>query len=524
MNPPLEAALDQANLPGFVFINFSESDRDPKNKLSLINTHCSTISHRQRRNNRPQNTSTVPGTLLWTHAAGVKRKLFESYGTSLLEIADEDPHQRDEHNGAYPQRHVTHSELKVGKKWLHIQPRTAVQSPRTNAFSLLPIEAKGHIPMAYEFFFHVFAPRITRSSTCCQPNSTWGLVSGFQAFVQVLLQDAMLFEQIMALALVMRSFDDIVTKRDTTPSLYHSKRSLKQLRQRLQSDVEADSTSDAVVMTIIGLATMTFLIRGSYDTVSVYLQALQSIVEVRGGYEKLGWNGTLALKVRGLGIWLTAARRRPGPRTVVPVYPEHPFKPALCQKLSKLPAGFRDLALGGRFSIQFIDLVEEVTALSRSEVHDKGSAGAIVFAILGDYCWPKSNDEIANTPKIMPLERVLAFTLLAYCHCLGGHSVPSVEINLRAHIRSFPRNRDFYVLGEQEEDALDWAALMLRATTESTGDAWTWAAQILYTTTMISEHRQKLLEKAFFPIPKSVSSEPKTVTSASLGTTARHVK
>ena len=378
--------------------------------------------------------------------------------------------------------------------------------------------------MAYEFFSHVFAPRITRSSTCCQPNSKWGLISGFQTFVQVLLQDAMLFEQIMALALVMRSFDDIVTRRDPTPSLYHSKRSLKQLRQRLQSDVETDSTSDAVVMTIISLATMTFLIRGSYDTVSVYLEALQRIVAVRGGYEKLGWNGTLALKVKGLGIWLAAVRRRPKPRTVVPVYPGYPFKPTLGQKISKLPVGFRELALGGRFSIQFIDLLEEATVLSRSEFRDKGSAGAIVFAILGDYCWPKSNDEMVNTPKIKPLERVLVFALLAYCHCLGGHSVPSVEVNLRAHIRSFPRNRDFYVLGEPEENALDWAALILRATTESTSDAWTWAAQMLYTTTMISEHRQMLLEKAFFPIPRPVSGEPEIRVLASLETTVTYIK
>lgn len=479
--------------------------------MSLINKHCSNIAVRQRHNTRTTNASAFPRKHRQKQAVGIERRPPRSHGRLLLDTTDGEPHSQEEHLETHRQRHVKDSERGHGTIWPHWRPNTGVQSPQTNAFNMLPIEAKGHIPMAYEFFFQKFAPRISRSSTCCQPNSTWGLISGFQAFIQVLLQDAMLFEQIMALALLMRSFDDIDTTRDTSPSLYHSKGPLKQLRQRLESGIDSDSTSDAVVMTIVGLATMTFLIRGSLDTVNIYLQALQRIVAVRGGYDKLGWNGTLALKVRGLGIWLAAAQRRSGPKSVIPAYPKHPFNPALCHKISRLPIGFHELALRGRCSLQFIDLVEEVTALSRSQVPDRGSAGAIVFAILGDYCWPTSNNATVKSLMASPLERVLTFTLLAYCHCLGGHSVPSVEVNLQAHIRTFPRNRDFYVLDKSEENALDWASLMLRATTESTSGAWTWAAQILYATTITTETKQRLLEEIFFKIPHATHGKPGTL-------------
>jgi hypothetical protein len=59
------------------------------------------------------------------------------------------------------------------------------ESPRMGDLAALPIENKGQVSHAYEFFRNVYVPT----------NSTY---RGFKTYCQVVLQDAMLFEQMMA--------------------------------------------------------------------------------------------------------------------------------------------------------------------------------------------------------------------------------------------------------------------------------------------------------------------------------------
>ena len=74
--------------------------------------------------------------------------------------------------------------------------------------------------------------------------------------------------------------------------LYHLNRSLVRLRDRLQTD-----TSDALVMTIIVLA-KTFLTCGEYKAAGIHIKALKRVVVLRGGYDKLGWDGFVGLKAQ----------------------------------------------------------------------------------------------------------------------------------------------------------------------------------------------------------------------------------
>jgi hypothetical protein len=59
------------------------------------------------------------------------------------------------------------------------------QSPQTKVFSSIPVENKGDVSHAYEFFKNVYVPTNSASP-------------GFKTYCQVVLQDAMLFEQMMA--------------------------------------------------------------------------------------------------------------------------------------------------------------------------------------------------------------------------------------------------------------------------------------------------------------------------------------
>lgn len=59
------------------------------------------------------------------------------------------------------------------------------ECPQIGGFSSLPVENKGQVSQAYEFFKNVYVPTNSASP-------------GFKTYYQVVLQDAMLFEQMMA--------------------------------------------------------------------------------------------------------------------------------------------------------------------------------------------------------------------------------------------------------------------------------------------------------------------------------------
>lgn len=76
-----------------------------------------------------------------------------------------------------------------------------------------------------------------------------------------------------------------------------------------------------------------------------------------------------------------------------------------------------------------------------------------------------------------------------------------VVATLQNNVKSLPNDREAYMIGAPEQDALDWAALMLRTTVEEGSDAWKWAGHIL-AGQVISEDRRQRLEKAFFRAPR----------------------
>jgi hypothetical protein len=79
---------------------------------------------------------------------------------------------------------------------------------------------------------------------------------------------------------------------------------------------------------------------------------------------------------------------------------------------------------------------------------------------------------------------------------------------IHANVRSLPANRDVYVSGQPEEDALEWAACMLRATTERGSDAWIWADRMLESGDgLIADDRRIRLEMAFFEIPRRLVTD-----------------
>jgi hypothetical protein len=306
----------------------------------------------------------------------------------------------------------------------------------------------------------------------------------------------MLFEQMTAYILVMQHMNKSPELRMSRPSLYHSNRSVMRLRQRLQSVDTDERTSDAVVMTILFLIAF-YVTCGDFEPWSLHMKALRRITVVRGGLDKLGWEGFLATKVAQVeAAWSTFETRKIVDTHVESglVYPEHPFEPSLCSQISKFSTGFRELALQQRFCVQFIRTLEEV--LRRMEDADNAPSAVAIASVM---------DCVICKPELTTLERVLAIAVLSCCVFRARKREgipPSVEMSMQLHARSFPPGRELYYGNTPQENALDWAALALRSTIGKGTTAWTWANRRITTgNASLLEAERCELEQKFLNIP-----------------------
>lgn len=271
------------------FINCNNDAPDRRYNLSLINAHCSAVSHRNRRIHAK--TRAKVWKVGFVKQTAGKNKSHVAPERSLLIPEDSAKHRAHFQELEHVGHHYIACTLKQSR--LDVQSATHFGSPATDFFSRLPIKNHGQVQTAYEFFVHAYAPLITKSFAS-QPNGE-SLSSGFKTYMQVLLQDEMVFEQMMACSLTIQSADEDFRIHMVPQILYHSNRSVRHLRERLQSDSEG--SSPAVLMTIITLAT-TYIWCGEHDSVDAHVRALQHIVALRGGYSNLGWGGLIESRAK----------------------------------------------------------------------------------------------------------------------------------------------------------------------------------------------------------------------------------
>jgi hypothetical protein len=98
------------------------------------------------------------------------------------------------------------------------------EEPGPLPFSSIPIDSTSHITGAFKFFKHGYLPVVLKLQLS-------SLNASFRTCCQVILQDAMVFEQMMAYFLVLRNMNPPPNERLTASTLYHSNRSVSLLRQ-----------------------------------------------------------------------------------------------------------------------------------------------------------------------------------------------------------------------------------------------------------------------------------------------------
>jgi hypothetical protein len=174
------------------------------------------------------------------------------------------------------------------------------------------------------------------------------------------------------------------------------------------------------------------------------------------------------------------------------LYPEHPFPPHLCQKITRLSVRFQELALSKKLSIQFIDFLHLTVLSAQGSCEETGALSTTA-------------DEVLGISGLTTLERVLATALTTYNlyterNCMTPS--PSYGLYIQRQFRVLGAKPDILVC---DTDAMEWAYLMIRATTEKDTDLWQWADARLRAM-QVSDSKQHQLGRAFFPIPQTTSS------------------
>ncbi|KIW13193.1 hypothetical protein PV08_08380 [Exophiala spinifera] len=229
---------------------------------------------------------------------------------------------------------------------------------RVDPFRSYPIKWREYFPAVTDFCRIVVAPR---------PN-----------YFQFVMENDVLFEAIVTYCLCVMP---ATTPQTQMALMYHYGGTMSKVSRFLSSG--SKEASDAVILAICNLAVICAY-RGDDEHFQTHLDGIHQLIKLRGGkdaFETEGsWVNMALIAIEALA--LVPSRKQPRTATVettlteveskptihissrTPVYPEHPFSAELCALISRLPEGFREVALTGRVSIQLINRLE----ITRSQV------------------------------------------------------------------------------------------------------------------------------------------------------------
>jgi hypothetical protein len=97
----------------------------------------------------------------------------------------------------------------------------------------------------------------------------------------------MFLGQVIAFSMVLLSMHCDAKKRISSSVLYHSNKSLVELRRRLSSKDKSVSTSEVVILTIVALLGLHGW-ADDWEAVGVHVVAFRRIIALKGGMDNLG--------------------------------------------------------------------------------------------------------------------------------------------------------------------------------------------------------------------------------------------
>ena len=348
--------------------------------------------------------------------------------------------------------------------------------PESPALNLLPIKASAVAHRAVHYYAEVYAPSILQRPQYAGTGTDWSLLKDLVPFT---MQNQMVLNsQVALMELVQNKAQQAsATAPPSKAVIRYSTEAMVQLQSRLTASNNV--TDDDVILTILALAAIEFYNR-NYRRSTVHMQALNRIVELRGGAEHLGFDGYLK---HTFAAYQTYWLQRRADREVNPIpksaleYPTHPFASEISLHASKIPPGFVKPVLDRHICIALIELIAKFQDIAQNRPDPAPSEG------FGD---AKASTAIRECSTkciellgygVSPPEQLILLGLLAYLvyNDKPLHMYRLLNPYLQTH-GSALLNADFATHDATLKDALVWASSCMVATMLD----GSWAARIGY--------------------------------------------
>ncbi|KIX08411.1 uncharacterized protein Z518_03067 [Rhinocladiella mackenziei CBS 650.93] len=335
-----------------------------------------------------------------------------------------------------PKRNVLHpNQLKFkiqGSKQQLLQMALAKQSPirksptnglQLDPFQTYPIPTTTCVANMAQYFMQVWGPQHGRAFAFDgYPNPYLSLLWPFA------LQSDLYFEGLIALCRATSLASQGRSAREDNAFAFHRGNVMTKLRARLQNPQEC--ADDTTILTVATLGTIDYIL-GDHTAATAHVSGMRQMIKIRGVINPTTpWERLLQANVaayESLWSFLFAADsmsddtpRQSGQlvqNAELPIYMTHPFKPEVCEMLSKLPQGFCDIGLTGVLSLQMIRLLSELTSLIARfsvpfmEEHVEMTSRPKMQTTLEDL-------HRLSTLQTTQTERFLSHGLVAFCYLL----------------------------------------------------------------------------------------------------------
>lgn len=239
--------------------------------------------------------------------------------------------------------------------------------------------------------------------------------------------------------------------------LQHRGKVLKMVQERIMNT--ETMLNDVTFFAIIGMITLDAFC-GNWTSFKSNLDGFRILVALRGGTEKLGWQGWFQTHLGWIELqWATHMSKNKLNMPKMPAYPRHPFPPALSICLSKLPVGLREAALSRKLSIEVLNFLRNVNTWTTT--YDDERKGKYYLEGLKLI---SNATELMGKYNISSGERILSIGTLAYI----------IETDGRTKEKRVPRGLEDHLVGIDMlysslslDDGLLWAAVVIAASNDN---------------------------------------------------------
>jgi hypothetical protein len=296
-----------------------------------------------------------------------------------------------------------------------------------------------------------------------------------RSFFQLSMKEPIMFEAVIAIS---QAHLDLSQHPGTLPStavLQHRGKVLRMLQASLVSS--PGNVADIALMAVFCMLVLDIMF-ADWTSVKANMQGFRHLASLRGGIDNLGWSGWFRVCFSWAELrWAGHIARANETKSITaplepPTYPTHPFNPATCLSISRLPQGLREAALQKQLSNEVISFLEQVQTWTLGPQTD--CAEAWVRQPLASFMRDRNDylkslrisvigADILGKYILKPTERLLCIGVIAYIISADG----SADDGRQA------KGLDDHLAGIQALcaeaglcDYLLWAGLVLAASTD----------------------------------------------------------